>query len=97
MRTISNGRIGIGLFKKLTPYIIIWLAGFGLQTPFKIKKIRLRGNSAGCRYTTDIICGPLRQEIKGRMPGRDRQSNKGRESEVERGRRERGKRERVWR
>ena len=28
------------------------------------------------------------------MPGRDRQSNKGRESEVERGRRERGKRER---
>ena len=37
MRTISNGRIGIGLFKKLTPYIIIWLAGFGLQTPFKIK------------------------------------------------------------
>ena len=28
------------------------------------------------------------------MPGRDRQSNKGRESEVERGRRERGERER---
>ena len=65
--------------------------------PIQDKKIRLRGNSAGCRYTTDIICGPLRQEIKGRMPGRDRQSNKGRESEVERGRRERGKREREWR
>ena len=51
-----------GLFKKLTPYIITWLAGFGTPDPIQDKKNPSQTNSAGCRNTTDIICGTLRQQ-----------------------------------
>ena len=36
-----------GLFKKLTPYIITWLAGFGTPDPIQDKKIRLKRTLLG--------------------------------------------------
>ena len=65
MRT-NEGTCIRDYLKKLTPYIIIWLAGFFPDVdPIQDKKIRLKKtNSAGCRYTTDIICGPPSYETE---------------------------------
>ena len=79
MRT-NEGTCIRDYLKKLTPYIIIWLAGFFPDVdPIQDKKIRLKKRTllgVGTRQTLYVALRPMRQKIKRRMRTKERQTDR---------------------